>query len=227
MAIAACCRAVRYAGYSTRDATSKVSKRGISVPRINAATVAEHRAQQERSIIDATFELLHLEGSVPSLARVAAQAGLARTSIYQYFKSPQALLHAVAMELYPRWIARVSQAVDESSSAQEAIMAYAKVSVDQFAEGGHAVGELLAAQAPEALLDSRSEELHESVIRPLTNSLEQAGIEDPGPIAELVNAVIRAAGQMMERGMDRNDVHGYLEILLGQLGRSEVSLKKS
>ena len=52
------------------------------MPRISAATVAEHRSRQQAAILAATRELL-AEGraELPSLAEVAHRTGLARPSI--------------------------------------------------------------------------------------------------------------------------------------------------
>ena len=71
-----------------------------------------------QSIMDATFDLLHETAQAPTLAQVARQAGMSRTAIYQYFKSPQELLQAAAREVYPRWIARVREAVDSARSRE-------------------------------------------------------------------------------------------------------------
>ncbi|RWZ85370.1 TetR/AcrR family transcriptional regulator [Glutamicibacter sp. HZAU] len=189
------------------------------MPRINAPTVAEHRRQQMQSIMDATFDLLHETAQAPTLAQVARQAGMSRTAIYQYFKSPQELLQAAAREVYPRWIARVREAVDSASSPREAVLAYAIACIDQVAEGGHAVGTALASLAPEEPLDEQAEQMHASARLPLTESLEKLGVDDPEAIAELVTSVIHAAGQMVDNGTSRDEAHQHLQVMLGHLGR--------
>src|SRR5690625_7778762 len=113
-------------------------KRSI-MPRISARSVTEHRAQKERDIMDATFELLHERGKAPSLAQVAQRAGMSRTAIYHYYTSVHELLRAAARAVYPRWIARVTEAVESATSPQEAVLAYTIACTDHVAEGGHAV----------------------------------------------------------------------------------------
>ena len=56
------------------------------MPRIEAATVAEHNAMRRRQVVDAAAEVLGdvgVGGFTP--AAVAKRAGLARSSMYQYY----------------------------------------------------------------------------------------------------------------------------------------------
>jgi len=188
------------------------------MPRINAASVAEHRAKQLQAIMDATFDLLGELGAAPTLAQVAARAGISRTSIYQYYKSPVDLLQAAAREVYPRWIARVNDAVHQAATPRDAVLAYAVACVDQVAEGGHAVGTALASITPEEVVDEQAEDMHEAARLPLLHALEDLGVDDPQAICELVTSVIHASGQMVNNGMDLSSVHRHLEVMLGNLG---------
>lgn len=192
-------------------------KRSI-MPRISARSVTEHRAQKERDIMDATFELLHERGKAPSLAQVAQRAGMSRTAIYHYYTSAHELLRAAAREVYPRWIARVTEAVEGATSPQEAVLAYAIACIDQVAEGGHAVGTALASLDPDGPMDDQAEDMHASARLPLLQALKQLPIEDPHAIADLVMSVIHAAGDMLENGTPREAVHRHLHTMLGHLG---------
>ncbi|NLB46735.1 MAG: helix-turn-helix transcriptional regulator, partial [Microbacteriaceae bacterium] len=57
------------------------------MPRISAATVAEHRANQERLLLDVAHAFLEETGDLPSMRAIAERAGLARSSVYHYFGS--------------------------------------------------------------------------------------------------------------------------------------------
>ena len=66
-----------------------------AMPRIDAPTVAEHSAQRRAAIVDAAVDLLGREGITGvTPAAVASAAGLARSSVYQYFASTDALVAA-------------------------------------------------------------------------------------------------------------------------------------
>lgn len=188
------------------------------MPRINARTVAEHRAHKEREIMDATFELLHELGGAPSLAQVAEAVGMSRTAIYHYYSSAQDLLRAAAREVYPRWIAQVTEAVENAASPREAVVAYAKSCIDQVADGGHAVGTALSSLDPDGPPDDQAEDMHTSAQQPLIKALEELQVDDPPAIASLVMSVIHAAGQLLENGVDISDVHNHLEVMLGHIG---------
>ena len=61
------------------------------MPRIDAPTVAEHHAQRRAALLAAAEELLAEQGvEAVTPAAVGARAGLARSSVYQYFSSSPA-----------------------------------------------------------------------------------------------------------------------------------------
>src|SRR5699024_8926158 len=93
------------------DAVSGKARMVSVMPRISRSTVAEHRAARERELLDAAHALLLETGEAPGLSEVAARAGLARTSTYQYFGSRRELLQAMVRDIYPRWMQRVRGAM--------------------------------------------------------------------------------------------------------------------
>ncbi|MEK8226875.1 helix-turn-helix domain-containing protein [Oerskovia sp. M15] len=71
------------------------------MPRISAPTVAEHRAAQMRVLLDAARSLLAETGRPPTFSALAERAGLARPSLYQYFRSADDLLLAMVEDVFP------------------------------------------------------------------------------------------------------------------------------
>lgn len=195
------------------------------MPRISADSVAEHRAVKEREIMDATFQLLQELGAAPSLAQVAQTVGMSRTAIYHYYGSARELLQAAAREVYPRWIAKVTAAVDGAATPQDAVVAYAKSCIDQVAEGSHAVGTALASLDPDEPLDDQAQNMHASAQEPLVGALKELGVSDPAAIADLVMSVIHAAGQMLESGVEVESIHKHLEVMLGNLSPTDSPQK--
>ena len=58
------------------------------MPKIVAPTIGEHRELRRTQLINAAMELALTEGArAVTVSAVAAKAGLARTSIYEYFAS--------------------------------------------------------------------------------------------------------------------------------------------
>ena len=63
------------------------------MPKITESTVAEHRAMQHRAVLDAAQHLIIAgAGKVPTLAEVASEVGLARSSVYRYASSQHDLM---------------------------------------------------------------------------------------------------------------------------------------
>lgn len=189
------------------------------MPRISEPTVAEHRAARERALLDAAHELLMETGEAPALSRVAERAGLARTSIYQYFASKQELLQAMVQDVYPRWTQRISSAMEAAPTEADRIMAYAVANVSLVAEGAHAVGSALAALAPGEELDEQAERVHREAQEPLVRTLESLQVESPQEVAALVNAVVHGATLLLESGQDLDAALKHLQVVLGPMVR--------
>ncbi|WP_430334911.1 TetR/AcrR family transcriptional regulator [Rhodococcus sp. ACT016] len=173
------------------------------MPRINAPTVGEHRAAQQRALLDAAREVL-AEGAteIPSFGEVASRAGLARSSMYQYFKSRQHLLEALIEDSFPRWSAQVAATMADADSPAERVLAYIDANLRLVADGEHAIATALAQIAPGPELDAKSRAMHADLVTPLSDALAELGVPDVAATAELINAVLHAATRQVERGED-------------------------
>lgn len=189
------------------------------MPRISEATVAEHRAVRERALLNAAHEILLETGEAPGLSQVAARAGLARTSVYQYFGSKQDLLQAMVRDIYPRWTERISAAIGAAPTEADRILAYAVANVRLVADGAHAVGSALAALAPGEELDEQATRMHREVQEPLVQTLTSLGVDSPQDVAELVNAVVHGTVMMLESRQDLEAAVRHLQTVLGPLVR--------
>ena len=189
------------------------------MPRISAATVAEHRAARERALLDAAHAILLETGEPPSLSDVAGRAGLARTSAYQYFGSKRELLQAMVRDVYPRWTERIREAMAAAPTDADRILAYAVANLDLVGEGAHAVGSALAALEPGEALDEQAALMHREVQEPLIAALVALDVEAPDEVAELVNAVVHGATLFLEAGKGRDVAVARLSTVLGPLVR--------
>lgn len=164
------------------------------MPRIQASTVAEHREQQLGRILAAARSLLAQEGRAPTLAEVAAEAGLARSSIYQYFSSSEDLLAAVVADIFPSWAQQVIDAVEAAPTPGAQIWAYVEANVRLFASSEQAVARALTTVVEPTVLVGPMTEFHESLQQPLIASLRAHGESDPELVADLIGAmVVRAS----------------------------------
>ena len=184
------------------------------MPRINAETLAEHRAQQRRAILDAARDLLAEAsrdpgGKAPSLADVGRRTGLARTSLYQYFGSREELMDAVIADVFPRWQERLHSAMSEVEGRGAKARAYCRVSLELVAEGEHAVVSGLSLHARDRVTTA-GKELHDTVVRPMIEAL--GGSHD---LAEMVQSVVWTASRQIEDGRDVPTVMRHVESMLG------------
>ncbi|GAB3149926.1 TetR/AcrR family transcriptional regulator [Micromonospora sonneratiae] len=189
------------------------------MPRISAPTVAQHRAAQRRALLDAARAILAESaeniGQPPGLAAVAARAGLARSSIYQYFRSRQDLLRALIEDVFPSWSSRVTEAMAATASPGEQVLAYVDTNLVLVAEGEHAIFRALAAIAPSEELDTSSRIMHEQLLTPVVEALTELGASDPATLAEMINAVVYSASRMIESGADQATIRAQARELLG------------
>lgn len=202
-----------------RAVGTRVSVKSGSMPRISAATVAEHRAARERALLDAAHAILLETGEPPRLSDVAARAGLARTSAYQYFGSQLDLLKAMVKDVYPLWTERIRGAMAAAPTEADGILAYAVVNVKLVDEGAHAVGSALAALDPGAALDEEAVRMHHDVQEPLIAALTALDVDAPEDVAGLVNAVVHGATLLLEAGQGLDAALARLTAVLGPLVR--------
>ncbi|MFD5808938.1 TetR/AcrR family transcriptional regulator [Rhodococcus aetherivorans] len=185
------------------------------MPKISAATVAEHRATQLRALLDAAHALLtESPERPPSLGEVAARAGLARSSVYHYFRSREDLLRAVVEDMFPRWNAKVIAAMDEAGDPAGRVLAYVDANLRLVAEGEHALVGALATVTPQAFTDERMQTLHRELVLPLVEALREHGTPHPELAAELVGAVVHKGTELIESGRNLEEVRRAVRDLL-------------
>lgn len=178
------------------------------MPRITAPTVAEHRAAQQRALLDAAREVL-AEGNpeLPGFAEVAARAGLARSSMYQYFRSRRHLLQALIEDSYPRWSERVERDMAATGGGPgDRVLAYVRANLDLVTEGEHAIASAIAAIASTEQIADAGTTVHAQLTAPLVTALTDLGVPDADETADLVNAVVHAATRQIEAGADPDAV---------------------
>ena len=165
------------------------------MPRIQAPTVAEHRARQRRAILDAARTHLAEAGTAPSLAQVGARAGLARSSVYEYFASREDLLAGVVADVFPDWAGQVIGAVEAAPTPGEKVWAYAEANMRLFAGSEQAVARALTSVVDPALLAEPMTRFHASLQRPLVAALRAHGESQPQLMADIIDSIVVRASR--------------------------------
>lgn len=185
------------------------------MPKISASTVVEHRALQRRALLDAARELLaETPDRPPALTDVAQRAGLARSSLYNYFSSRDDLLRAVVVDMFPRWNERVVAAMEKISDPTERVLTYIDVNLELVDEGEHAIVGALATFTPQAFSDESMHAMHQDLVLPLVDALRERGGADPELDAELVAALVHKGTELIETGRGLDEVRASVRRVL-------------
>lgn len=170
------------------------------MPRIDAPTVVEHHAMRRDAIVSAARETLVAAGaSAVTPAAVAAQAGLARTSVYQYYPSTGALVAAAVEAMFAEANAALGEVVARADDPRERIHGYVTAAL-QLAARSHGPFHSVSIVDLPPMCRARVRELHEELVSPLRAAIEELGVADPEIVVGLAFGAISAAAQLVDHG---------------------------
>lgn len=172
------------------------------MPRIQAPTLAEHRQRQRRALLNAARALLAETGEAPTLAAIGERAGLARTSVYQYFSSPGEMLTAVIEEVFPEWADQVRRQVETATTPGERVWAYVCANLELFASSERAVANALRKVVAPDVLKEPMETFHAELQVPLVAALIDHGEPYPQLMAETIDSAILRVSRSLEDAPD-------------------------
>jgi AcrR family transcriptional regulator len=188
---------------SYRRKCRQAKREEAPVPKINAPTVAEHRDRRRAALVNAGRDILAAEGAdAVTPAAVGAAAGIARSSVYQYFDSSVALLAAIVEESFPNATATIREAVDAADSPAARITAYVSASLDLATNPEHRSFDAATVAALPPDFRDRVDALHREQYAPLVAALRDAGAPDPALAANLVGGLLTAAVRAVAAGAD-------------------------
>src|ERR1019366_1330909 len=173
------------------------------MPKIQAPTVALNRELRRQQLIDAAMELALTDGAQSiTVGAVATKAGLARSSIYEYFASSADLVADLVLEELDYFTQRLANAVGSASDPYLRIELWISESLRYVADGRHMlVKSLNTINTPEARKDE-IEMGHRRMLAPLQLSLDEVGVSDIGIAATLLASVTDAASIRIDAGND-------------------------
>ena len=88
------------------------------MPKINAATIDEHKEQTRKALLDAAASSFVVRGlGATSIGTLADEAGIARTTVYEYFSNKEAVLAALIDERVPPVIDQIVGGLPDASPA--------------------------------------------------------------------------------------------------------------
>ncbi|MFB4192832.1 TetR/AcrR family transcriptional regulator [Streptomyces carpaticus] len=164
------------------------------MPRIQAASVAEHRSLQRGALLDAARSLLS-EGGASALTfpALAARTGLARSSVYEYFRSRGAVVEALCAVDFPLWAAEVEAAVSAADSPREQVAAYVRAQLALACDARHRAVVAISAMELDTATREKIKAAHGGLFELIAEALRGLGHADPRAAAALLQGVVDAA----------------------------------
>jgi len=172
-------------------------------PKIQAATVVEQRQMRQRQLIDAALSIALESGAANiTVAAVAKRAGLARSSMYEYFSSSADLIADLVIEELALYQKRLAYAVRETQDPYQHIELWIAEALQYVVDGRHMlIKSLNAATIPEFRRDEISQG-HRNLMTTISAPLQEIGLTDIRGAMSYLQNTIEAASVRIESGSD-------------------------
>ena len=133
-------------------------------------------------------------------------AGIARTSVYQYFPSRDELVDAVIDQAFSLASAHLSATVEQAAQPVDRVAAYVTHAIARASDATHRVFAAIPGDRLSPAHQERLDELHRAALAPLRDALTELGVPDPSLTASLVDAMVQAASRRILAGDDPAEV---------------------
>jgi AcrR family transcriptional regulator len=170
-------------------------------PRIQEATIREQRQMRQRQLMDAALNLA-MEDGVDSVtvSAVAKRAGLARSSIYEYFASSADLIADLVMEEMAYYNKRLLKAVDNVEDPFEYIKLWIEEALQYVVDGRHLLVKSLNTVTTPTYRKSEIAQGHRDLMGTIIKPLSEIGLPDVRLGLAHVQATIDVASVRIESG---------------------------
>ncbi|MFR9674596.1 TetR/AcrR family transcriptional regulator [Streptomyces sp. TR02-1] len=163
--------------------------------------MAEHRTMQREALLDAARSLLSDGGAealtFPALAR---RTGLARSSVYEYFRSRAAVVEELCAVDFPVWAAEVEAAMNAADEPLDRVEAYVRSQLGLVGDRRHRAVVAISAGELDAGARERIRAAHGSLITMIVDALAALGHREPQLTAVLLQGIVDAAVRRIELG---------------------------
>ncbi|MFE5855079.1 TetR/AcrR family transcriptional regulator [Streptomyces sp. NPDC056500] len=164
--------------------------------------MAEHRTMQRDALLDAARSLLS-EGGTEALTfpALAERTGLARSSVYEYFRSRAAVVEELCAVDFPVWAAEVEGAMARADTAEGKIEAYVRQQLTLVGDRRHRAVVAISASELDAGAREKIRAAHGGLITMIGEALGELGHRQPRLAAMLLQGVVDAAVRRIELGV--------------------------
>lgn len=156
---------------------------------------------QRAALLDAARSLLS-EGGTEALTfpALAERTGLARSSVYEYFRSRAAVVEELCEADFPVWAAEVEAAMERAASAEGRVEAYVRQQLALVGDRRHRAVVAISASELDAGAREKIRAAHGGLVAMVVAALAELGHEQPRLAAMLVQGIVDAAVRRIELG---------------------------
>lgn len=156
---------------------------------------------QRGALLDAARSLLS-EGGTDALTfpALAERTGLARSSVYEYFRSRAAVVEELCAVDFPVWAAEIEAAMEAEEAAEAKIEAYVRCQLSLVGDRRHRAVVAISAGELDAGAREKIRAAHGGLIAMIVEALGALGHEQPRLAAMLLQGVVDAAVRRIELG---------------------------
>lgn len=171
------------------------------MPKISAATVAEHRAQQHGALLDAARELILGDGyAALSFDALAKRTGLARSTVYSYFRTKDDVIVALCEAEFPLVAADIEKALRRAATPRDRIAAFIRAQLRAARQDRYRLAHALVNAPLLAETHRRIMKLHRDLVPSAAPLFAELGHPHPPLAAALLQGLINAAVTAMDTG---------------------------
>ncbi|MFE9624879.1 TetR/AcrR family transcriptional regulator [Streptomyces sp. NPDC006527] len=165
--------------------------------------MAEHRSMQRAALLDAARSLLS-EGGTEALTfpALAERTGLARSSVYEYFRSRAAVVEELCEVDFPVWAAEVEAAMAAAEGPEAKVDAYVRRQLALVEDRRHRAVVAISASELDAGAREKIRAAHGGLVAMIVEALGDMGHAEPRLAAMLVQGVVDAAVRRIELGAE-------------------------
>ncbi|MFI8826453.1 TetR/AcrR family transcriptional regulator [Streptomyces sp. NPDC053431] len=163
--------------------------------------MAEHRTMQRGALLDAARSLLS-EGGTEALTfpALAERTGLARSSVYEYFRSRAAVVEELCAVDFPLWAAEVEAAMAAADTAEGKVEAYVRSQLELVGDRRHRAVVAISASELDDGAREKIRAAHGGLVTMIVEALTALGRPQPRLEAMLLQGVVDAAVRRIELG---------------------------
>ncbi|HSX99256.1 MAG TPA: helix-turn-helix domain-containing protein [Streptomyces sp.] len=163
--------------------------------------MAEHRSMQRAALLDAARCLLSESGTEAlTFPALAERTGLARSSVYEYFRSRAAVVEELCEVDFPVWAAEVEAATAAVERPEAKVGAYVRKQLELVGDRRHRAVVAISASELDAGAREKIRAAHGGLVAMIVEALAALGQEEPRLAAMLLQGVVDAAVRRIELG---------------------------